>query len=135
MAQRAVQAGVADRSLAARVLWYAVRDRNLYLMLLPAFAIFFIFRYVPIFNGLIIPFVDYDLVGGQWASPWVGFKWFRQFFEDPFFVRIIRNTLLLGALSLVFGFPARSSWPCCSMSCARRSSNGSHRPSAICPIS
>ena len=106
MAQRAVQAGIAGKSLTARVLWYAVRDRNLYLMLLPAFAIFFIFRYVPIFNGLIIPFVDYDLVGGQWASPWVGFKWFRQFFEDPFFVRIIRNTLLLGGLSLVFGFPA-----------------------------
>ena len=106
MGQRAVQAGVTGKPPSARLLWYAARDRNLYLMLLPAFAIFFIFRYVPIFNGLIIPFVDYDLVGGQWASPWVGFKWFRQFFEDPFFVRIIRNTLLLGILSLVFGFPA-----------------------------
>ena len=106
MGQRAIQAGTAGKSLTERVLWYAVRDRNLYLMLLPAFAIFLIFRYVPIFNGLIIPFVDYDLVGGQWASPWVGFKWFRQFFEDPFFWRIIRNTLWLGILSLVFGFPA-----------------------------
>ena len=87
------------------LVFYLRRDKHLYLMLIPALAAFIIFRYIPIINGFLIPFVDYNLVDGVSGSPWVGFKWFRQFVQDPFFFRLLRNTVLLGLYSLLFGFP------------------------------
>ena len=43
---------------------------------------------------------------GIWASKWVGFKYFSQFFESRFFFRLIRNTFLISFYGLIFGFPA-----------------------------
>lgn len=79
------------------------KNYNLYLMLLPAIAGFFIFCYMPIY-GLSIAFKDYDIILGFSASPWVGLKHFRGFFQDPLFFRTLKNTLLLGFYNLLWGF-------------------------------
>lgn len=78
---------------------------NLYLMLLPAVIGFFIFCYMPIY-GLKIAFMDYDIILGFDDSPWVLFKHFEAFFKDPFFTRILSNTVLLGLYNLLWSF-----WP------------------------
>jgi len=81
------------------------RNYNLYLMILPGVAGFLIFHYLPIY-GIIIAFKDYDLIMGFNDSPWVGFRHFVSFFSDPFAVRVIKNTVILGSYTLLFGF-----WP------------------------
>ncbi|OAS18745.1 sugar ABC transporter permease [Paenibacillus oryzisoli] len=78
---------------------------NLYLMVLPGVLGFLLFNYVPMY-GIIIAFKQYDLILGFDGSPWVGLKHFQSFFADPYAVRVVKNTLLLGLYSLVFGF-----WP------------------------
>jgi putative aldouronate transport system permease protein len=80
------------------------RDYDLYLMLLPGLAGFIIFGYGPMY-GLVIAFKDFNLVRGLAESSWVGFKWFNDFYNDPYFFRLIRNTLLLGTYNLMWGFP------------------------------
>ena len=77
---------------------------QLYLFLVPAILYFGIFRYAPM-GGLQMAFKDYNVVQGIWGSPWVGFKHFIRFFESPDCWRVIRNTLKISIMSLVFGFP------------------------------
>jgi len=86
------------------IISYVRRYYSLYLMVLPGLVGFLIFGYGPMV-GLLLAFKDYDLLSGLWGSPWVGLRWFQGFFEDPFFFRLVRNTFLLGTLSLLFGFP------------------------------
>jgi putative aldouronate transport system permease protein len=56
------------------------KHRQLYLLLLPCVAFYIIFRYIPMY-GAIIAFKDYGIFTGTANSPWVGFKWFEQFFQ------------------------------------------------------
>lgn len=79
--------------------------KTLYLMLLPAFLITLIFNYFPI-GGLVISFNNYKVSTGIYGSEWVGFRWFTQFFTNPYAERIIRNTVLLGMLNFLISFPA-----------------------------
>lgn len=81
------------------------RQRYLLLMTLPGFAVVLIFKYVPIY-GILIAFKNYDVATGIMNSPWVGFKHFYSFFQNPLSLRLIKNTFLLGAYSLFWGFPA-----------------------------
>ena len=66
-----------------------------------------IFSYAPMF-GLIMAFKNYDIstgIIGIFTSPWVGFKYFIEFFTDPMFNNILINTLTLSLLKLLFSFP------------------------------
>ena len=81
-----------------------VRYRWLYLLLLPGVAYFVVFRYAPMF-GAVIAFKDYVPFLGIGGSQWVGAQQFAQFFQDPDFFRLLGNTLILAALSLVIAFP------------------------------
>lgn len=81
-----------------------IRDRNLYLLLLPGISFFIIFSYIPYYY-LTIAFREYDIVSGLASSPWVGLKYFNMFFDDVYMVRVITNTLLINIYSLLFGFP------------------------------
>jgi ABC-type polysaccharide transport system permease subunit len=56
-------------------------------------------------GGVIIAFKDYSVRRGIWGSAWVGLKYFNQFFTNPVFGTILRNTVVLSLLSLVVGFP------------------------------
>ncbi|MDR1972125.1 MAG: ABC transporter permease subunit [Treponema sp.] len=70
-----------------------------------------IFAYIPM-SGLIIAFKDYRSVTGFrgfFTSPWTanyGLKHFIAFFKDPWFGRVMRNTLGISVLKLLFSFPA-----------------------------
>ena len=79
--------------------------RYLYLMFLPVFLYYVIFRYGPML-GLSIAFKDFNAYLGFDKSPWVGFKYFQQFFNSIYLWRLVRNTLLINLYDLVFNFPA-----------------------------
>lgn len=77
---------------------------ELYLFLLPAILYFLIFKYVPLY-GLLMAFKDYSPSLGVWDSPWVGFQWFRDFFNSYYFWDLLKNTLGLSVYQLIVGFP------------------------------
>ncbi|GIP33661.1 sugar ABC transporter permease [Paenibacillus sp. J2TS4] len=92
-----------------RFLYRVVRDfkmnKYVYLMLLPVVVYYAVFHYGPMY-GVQIAFKDYSPTLGFWGSPWVGFKYFQDFFNSFYFWRLIRNTILLSVYELVFAFPA-----------------------------
>ncbi len=81
------------------------RNNALYIMIIPPVVLIILFSYLPMF-GVMIAFKDYNLALGVLRSPWVGFKYFIQFFNDPFFGRIVSNTFILASLGILIGFPA-----------------------------
>ena len=64
-----------------------------------------LFHYIPIY-GITIAFKRYNPMAGFWTGEWVGLQYFAQFLKDPYAFRIIKNTVVLGFWSLLFGFPA-----------------------------
>ncbi|WP_440113777.1 ABC transporter permease [Paenibacillus sp. QZ-Y1] len=83
-----------------------VRNRYVYLMLVPVVAYYLIFSYGPMY-GLLMAFQEsYSPIKGIMAGEWVGFDNFTMFFESYYFWRLIKNTLILSFYSIVFGFPA-----------------------------
>ena len=80
---------------------------QLYLFLLIPVALVIIFSYVPMY-GVTLAFKDYrakkGILGSPWANPW--YKYFEQFFNGYYFGRLLRNTLLINVIDLIFGFPA-----------------------------
>ncbi len=89
------------RKVLSRMWFY----RHLYLLALPGILYFLIFSYLPMW-GVIIAFKDFRLFRGMAGSPWVGLAHFQFFFTSPNFPRLLRNTLLISALNLLFVFPA-----------------------------
>ncbi len=81
------------------------KNYSLYLLVLPVILFYLLFSYKPMY-GAIIAFKRYTPALGIWSSPWVGFDNFIRFFNSVYFIRIIKNTLLLSLYSLIFGFPA-----------------------------
>lgn len=82
----------------------ASEQRYLLLLLLPGLVYYVIFKYIPMY-GIIIAFKDYDFMRGIAGSPWVGLKYFKEFFDIPTVWRIVRNTFTLSCSNLLFGFP------------------------------
>lgn len=72
----------------------------LYLFVLPAILWYVIFCYVPM-GGIVIAFKKFSIVRGVWDSPWVGLKWFKNFFNSYYFPIIIKNTLVISFYSLL----------------------------------
>lgn len=81
------------------------RDKYLWLMLVLPILYYGIFCYGPMY-GLVIAFEKYSPYRGMLGGPWVGLKWFNEFFQSIFFLRLIKNTLLINIYNLIFGFPA-----------------------------
>ncbi|PYI53608.1 ABC transporter permease [Paenibacillus flagellatus] len=81
-----------------------IRDKWLYLMLVPVVGFYAIFKYWPM-AGEVIAFKDYRLIDGIWGSKWVGLKHFRLLFASTDFWIVLRNTLLLNVYNLLLGFP------------------------------
>ena len=80
--------------------------KELILMSIPGLVAVFIFSYLPMY-GILIAFQDYNPVGGLFgANHWVGLKYFKQFFANPYLFRLIKHTLLLGVYTLLWSFPA-----------------------------
>lgn len=81
-----------------------LKNWQLYLLIFPVIAYYAVFHYVPLY-GLQIAFKDFIPSLGIWDSPWVGLKHFERFFDSYYFERLIVNTVLIGALTLLFAFP------------------------------
>lgn len=88
-----------------RLVRTASRQKYLLLMTLPALILIILFNYIP-YYGVIIAFKNFKIGRTITNSPWVGLRWFDQFFRNPYWWRITSNTFLLGFYSLIFGFPA-----------------------------
>ena len=82
-----------------------LRDKWLYLLLLPGFIYFIVFKYLPMW-GIVISFENYVPYSGIFGSEWVGLKWFEYFFKFPSWTRYLKNTLILSFMNLIFYFPA-----------------------------
>lgn len=81
------------------------RNKELYIMILPVVIYFFVFMYIPMY-GASIAFKQFSPGKGIMGSEWVGLRHFIRFFDGIYFVRVLKNTLMISVYSLVFGFPA-----------------------------
>jgi putative aldouronate transport system permease protein len=66
-----------------------------------------IFNLIPMF-GIIMGFKDYSIssgIKGIFTSEWVGLKYFKEFVTDYKFGTLVRNTVALSVLKLIFTFP------------------------------
>lgn len=77
---------------------------QLHLLVIPPLLFFLIFKYYPMANA-VLAFKDYNVIKGIWGSPWVGFRNFELFFENPLFWTLVKNTILLSGFLLLAGFP------------------------------
>ncbi|MBQ8973433.1 MAG: sugar ABC transporter permease [Clostridia bacterium] len=78
---------------------------QLYLLFIPVVVWYVLFSYKPMLN-VTIAFKKFSVIRGIAGSPWVGWDNFNQMFAAPMFWRAFRNTLIISAQNLVFGFPA-----------------------------
>lgn len=80
-------------------------NKFLLLMTLPVLGWYLLFHYVPMY-GIVIGFKDFNPMKGILGSPWVGLKHLNTFFNSIYAFRVIKNTLVINLLQLVFSFPA-----------------------------
>lgn len=85
--------------------WQEIKKNHaLYLMLLPGIIYFIVFKYIPM-GGLVIAFQDYQPFLGIMNSPFVGWQNFTRLFTEDTFWMLIRNTLVIFGLDILFAFP------------------------------
>lgn len=77
---------------------------QLFVIMIPAILFYIFFMYRPMW-GLQIAFKDFKPFLGISKSKWVGFNHFIKFIESPYFLRTLKNTLLINVYGLLFGFP------------------------------
>ncbi|GJM79971.1 hypothetical protein HMSSN139_24670 [Paenibacillus sp. HMSSN-139] len=93
-----------------KVSYWRVARRNikkhwqLHLLVIPPLLFFLVFKYYPMLNA-VLAFKDYNVIKGIWGSPWVGFKHFQLFFENPQFWTLVKNTVILSGYLILAGFP------------------------------
>lgn len=80
------------------------RYGGVYLIFFPVLLYFIIFSYLPMF-GIVMAFQDFKAVQGFFGSQFVGLSNFIEFFTNPDFPIIFRNTLVISLLGLGVGFP------------------------------
>ncbi|RKP54377.1 sugar ABC transporter permease [Cohnella endophytica] len=87
------------------MLWQKIwKHRILYFLFIPAIIYFITFRYYPMFLQVLLAFKQYNLSGGIWGSPWVGWGNFHQLLQHKDFQRVLQNTVEISLLRIVFGF-------------------------------
>jgi putative aldouronate transport system permease protein len=79
--------------------------RQIYLFLLFPIIWYLVFHYYPMY-GALLAFKNFKYNLGIIRSPWVGLKYFKVFLSDSSFYEVIRNTLTISVLKLIFNFPA-----------------------------
>ncbi|MEI8339981.1 MAG: ABC transporter permease subunit [Verrucomicrobiota bacterium] len=79
------------------------RHFALLVMLVPVVLYFLLFHYTPM-AGLLLAFKDYTIREGFFGSSWNGLETFRRLFCAGDFVQVVRNTVTISMLRLVFGF-------------------------------
>jgi len=83
------------------------KQRTLQAFVLLGIFYLLIFSYTPMF-GILMAFKQYSIVTGIrgiFTSEWAGLQYFREFFTDYRFGQIVRNTLVISFLKVIFTFP------------------------------
>lgn len=94
-----------ERKSKRGVLGNLIYYKEYYIMLIPGLLFFLVFCYGPMY-GLIIAFQDYYPLKGVSGSAFVGLKHFRALFSDPFFLSVLKNTIIISLYKLLICFPA-----------------------------
>ena len=81
-----------------------IRNRQIYLMLVPVLAFYIVYCYVPMY-GIVLAWKDYRPKFGITGSPWLGWENFEYLFSLPDLPRAIKNTLAISFLKLCICFP------------------------------
>ncbi|MEK3723172.1 ABC transporter permease subunit [Paenibacillus sp. FSL H8-0034] len=102
--QSAAAVPFSSRSEKDRLLSKIIANRFIYLLILPGFIFFLVFKLFPMWM-LLIAFQDYSPFSGISGSEWVGFAHFSELLGDPKFFVLLRNTLAINLISLIFFFP------------------------------
>lgn len=92
------------KSLVARLGVDIWKNRYNLILIVPVLIWLFLFSYKPMY-GVLIAFKKFRPGKTIMECDWVGLKYFIQFLSDPYFMRTLRNTLVLSCLSLVIAFP------------------------------
>lgn len=88
--------------------WKRIFNENIgyYIMLLPGYLALVMFSFIPMY-GLYMAFIDYNpLVPSLFDNVNLGWYWFELMFTEPDLLILVRNTLILNGMKLVFCFPA-----------------------------
>jgi putative aldouronate transport system permease protein len=83
------------------------KQKYLQLFVIMGVLFLIVFSVVPMF-GIIMAFKDYKItmgISGIFTSNWVGLKHFREFVNEYNFAILVKNTLIISFLKLIFTFP------------------------------
>lgn len=86
------------------LLWRILKNKEVYLILLPGIAWYVIFAYLPMY-GLTLAFKTFRANLGIFRSPWVGLANYINVFRDPAFLESVFRTLRINGGRLLFQFP------------------------------
>jgi putative aldouronate transport system permease protein len=101
-----VRPSVISKPRTGPTLWQRiVRERWMYLFIIPGALYFLVFEYLPLL-GNIIAFQDFSPFLGIRGSPFIGLENFRRLLTDSDFKLALVNTLQIELLQLLFAFPA-----------------------------
>lgn len=81
-----------------------IRHKYIYLLALPGILYFLLFKIAPTW-GILLAFKKYSPYTGFFNSPWIGLQYFRELVTARVFPLMVRNTLVINLISLVFFFP------------------------------
>lgn len=83
---------------------YIWRNKYLYLLMLPGIVLLLVFKYAPMY-GILMAFKDFSFRDGILGSPWNDFAHFKRLFASPDFYNVLKNSIVLNLLKIVFCFP------------------------------
>lgn len=84
--------------------WKEFKKQKVLMIWSAAFVLYgIIFCYLPL-GGWVMAFQDYKPKDGLFGSAFVGLEKFQRLFSDETFLNVIRNTLAMGIMNLVFTF-------------------------------
>lgn len=81
-----------------------IKNRYLYLLILPAILFYAIFAYAPMY-GILLAFKSYNAKLGILGSPWVGFDKFEMLFSNSYFWHVLFNTIKISFLRILVEIP------------------------------
>ena len=96
--------GIRKNKKKTQITWKEINRQKVLIFWAAVFVIYgFIFCYLPL-GGWLMAFQNYKPKDGLLHSQFVGLAKFQQLFSDATFLRVIRNTLAMGIINLVFTF-------------------------------
>lgn len=95
---------IKNNGASGRLWTYFKGHYELYLFLVPGLFVALLFRFLPM-TKIVIAFQQFKPLKGIAGSDWVGLAQFQKMFSDPAVWRVIRNTLEINLLQVLFCIP------------------------------